>query len=237
MLKDRGLSKLRNTILVAAIAGLLFPVIGRSDLSFFQALEKRLIRIPGGIFMMGSREAGEPPREVAVRSFWMGRTEVTANEFAAFRPPDHMTATNRPVARVTRADAEEYCRWLSEKLGRRVRLPTEEEWEYAARGGIHGARFPWGWGQPEGRACFNASTACAVASFEPNRYGLFDMAGNLAEWCAGVDEERAVVRGGSWADRDPGFLRVFARVALPPGYRDADVGFRIVVEADEEDPN
>ncbi|MFH0908841.1 MAG: SUMF1/EgtB/PvdO family nonheme iron enzyme [bacterium] len=190
------------------------------------------IRVGGGIFIFGSREEGsaEPPHEVKLAAFSIGRTELTCGEFAEFRTttaPD----PRRPVSAVSYDDALAYCAWLSEKLGRRVRLPTEAEWEFAARGGVLGARYPWGWGAPEGRACFASDSVRRVASFAANPVGLHDMAGNVAEWCqAEGDAARAPVRGGSWADRAPKFLRVFQHVMLPREYRDADVGFRVAVE-------
>lgn len=190
------------------------------------------IRLEGGAATLGSREAGAAalPYEARVGGFSIGRTEVTCGEFAEFRgesAPD----PGRPVARVSYDDAVAYCEWLTKKLGRRVRLPTEAEWEFAARGGIRGARYPWGWGAPEGRACFGADGVRRVGSFDHNPYGLHDMAGNVAEWCVAEDGAiQAPVRGGSWADRDAKFLRVFQRVMLPRDYRDADVGFRVVVE-------
>ena len=128
------------------------------------------------------------------------------------------------------ADAADYCRWLSEKSGETVRLPTEEEWEFAARGGIRRARYPWGWGSPDGRACYGARAVRRVASFQANPFGLYDMAGNVFEWCGPAVGEQAPARGGSWAEKDPKFLRVFHRVLFPRDYRDADVGFRVVVE-------
>lgn len=214
-----------------------------------------LAAIPAGRFVMGGSEA-EPPRElrdVEVPAFHIGRCEVTVNEWtewlnsggAAGYPgsPQVIRRGNRfrpargagrtPAAWVSLDDAQAYCRWLSERTGRRVRLPAEAEWEYAARGGIAGARFPWGWGAPEGRACFAAGEARKAGSYPPNGFGLHDMAGNVFEWCAPDDAGEPVARGGSWAERDPRFLRVYNRVSFPRAYRNADVGFRIVVERAE----
>ena len=212
-----------------------------------------LVSIPTGRFLMGGRES-EPPqelRDVEVPAFQIGPREVTVAEWAAwlnssdasgypgspqvvhrggrFKPA--RGARRLPAAWVSFDDAQTYCRWLSEKTGLRVRLPTEAEWEYAARGGIEGARFPWGWGVPEGRACFGADQPRAVGSYPANRFGLHDMAGNVFEWCVSDDQSgEAIARGGSWTERDPRFFRVYNRVKFPRSYRDADVGFRIVVE-------
>ena len=219
-----------------------FPTIGKN----------RLASIPGGTFVMGSREgdADAQPREVPIDGFLIGRCEVTVAEFVEFLnaggatnwpgspqiagSPGRYSArwfqSRNPVAYVNVSDAAEYCRWLSEKSGRIVRLPTEAEWEYAARGGIRRARYPWGWGSPEGRACYNADAPQPAGSFEENPFGLYDMAGNVFEWCCLAGDERAPARGGSWAEKDPRFLRVFHRVLFPRDYRDADVGFRVLVE-------
>lgn len=214
-----------------------------------------LVGVPGGRFIMGGREADPPQelREVEVASFLMGRTEVTVAEYTAWLnavPPTdppaspHIVGRNGryapkrgcarlPVAWVSCEDAAAYCRWLGERTGRTVRLPTEAEWEYAARGGIRGARYPWGWGPLQGRACFAAPAPRPVGSFPPNGFGLHDMAGNVYEWCQpepGTNGPVAVARGGSWAEQDVRFLRVYWRVFFPCDYRNADVGFRVVVE-------
>jgi formylglycine-generating enzyme required for sulfatase activity len=214
-----------------------------------------LVRIPGGAFRMGSREdPGAPPVEATVAPFWMAQYETTVAEFARYLaenpapdklPHPQLVERNghpvpaagwerRPIATVTFDQAAAYARWLSDRTGRRVRLPTEAEWERAARGGIRKAPYPWGWGAPEDRAVFARDQSRPVGSFRPNPFGLFDMAGNVFEWCAAdpsdADATERVARGGSWSERDPRMLRVFRRAKFPAAYRDADVGFRVVCE-------
>ena len=253
-----------------------FPMFGQNP-EAAAALGVTLVRVPGGRVTIGSREAGPdaPPTEIDVAPFRIGRCEVTVAEYA-----DYLNACGfagkpgtpqiggragryrpgwrqglRPVAYVSIADAEAYCRWIGASTGLRVRLPTEAEWECAARGGIDGARYPWGWdepavaGEPRGRAWFAARGPQKVGRFAANPYGLFDMAGNVFEWCEGEVQspasnvqgqttldlgpgtlDQAPARGGSWAERDPKKLRVFERTMFPRGYKDADVGFRILVE-------
>lgn len=145
-------------------------------------------------------------------------------------------AARQAVSEVAFAEAEAYGRWLSGQTGRTVRLPTEAEWEAAARGGVDGAPFPWGWGgKPSGMARFDAEgPAPRGGTFPANGFGLYDVAGNLYEWC-GADSRpspgRRVARGGSWAERDPARLAVAHRQFFPADYRGRDVGFRVLREA------
>lgn len=229
-----------------------FPTLGKNGPETSKAWKNGLVSVPGGAFVVGSREgnADVQPRDVQVDGFRIGRCEVTVAEFVEFLNASGVTnwpyspqivrgsggysarwfQNRNPVAFVSVGDATNYCRWLSEKTGATVRLPTEEEWEVAARGGIRRARYPWGWGNPKGRACYDGDAVRRVGSFEANPFGLYDMAGNVFEWCSSAGEEQAPARGGSWSEKDPEFLRVFHRVLFPRDYRDADVGFRVVVE-------
>lgn len=197
--------------------------------------------IPGGTNWLGSRSAVEATRRWGTSGFSLAATEVTVGHFlaylrsgaeAGFESPQFERAggewkarvgLSMPVTHVTLAQAEGYATWLGGRLGREVRLPTEEEWEYAARAGVDGAPYPWGWEAPEGRALFAAKGPGEVGRYAANRWGLRDMSGNVAEYCAG-----GLVRGGSWADRSPQPLRVFHRILLPANYHDADVGFRLL---------
>ena len=144
-----------------------------------------LVRLPGGTFRMGSRKEEEPVHDVTLNPFWIGQFEVTNAEFDLFwkraRFPESL-ANNQPAVRVSWANARKYCEWLSKKEGRRYRLPTEAEWEYAARGGLDQMEYPWGTQSVDGRAVFNQTTTNSVGSFPPNNFGLYDMAGNINEW-------------------------------------------------------
>ena len=218
--------------------------------------------IAGGL-MLGAGCAGDwvdvprpAPRHGAAGGFALGRREVAVADFvdylngagvADFPETAQIArrkggtyavkegARRQAVAEVTAAEAEAYCRWLSRKTGTSVRLPTESEWEAAARGGVDGAPYPWGWGgQPQERAQFDAEGPAARGGMFPaNGFGLVDVAGNLAEWCAADPEgpkgQRAV-RGGSWAERNPEFLKIEHRQWVPADYRGRDVGFRVLRE-------
>ena len=195
-----------------------------------------LREVPAGTARLGSRETGDhlPQHLTNIAAFRIGARETTAGEFAQFwnEEPRKSSPPCLPATHVSLDDARAYCEWLGKKISARVRLPTEDEWEYAARGGIRGAPFPWGWDPPQGRANFATASAKPGASLRPNPFGLFDCAGNVAEWCQPQTPTSAVAaaRGGSFADRDPERVKVFRRVEFPRTYRDADVGFRIVVE-------
>lgn len=216
--------------------------------------KQALAEVAAATVTIGSREHGAAftPHAAKFGPFWLGRYEVTVAEYACYlnetratsRCPDLVCRGGRwrprwgraryPVTHVSRSDAESFCRWLSAKWGQRVRLPTESEWERAARGNIHGTRYPWGWGPPARYAQFAAAGPARVGRYPPNALGLYDMAGNVYEWCADRrEDESGVVRGGSWAERDPAALRVCARAVVKADYRDRDVGFRILVEVDD----
>jgi formylglycine-generating enzyme len=161
--------------------------------------------------------------------------------------------TNHPVVLVRYDDALAYCRWVSDSLGRGVRLPTEAEWEKAARGGIEGQRYPSG-DDIDPSACNFLDDPAAksergtrpTGSYPPNAYGLYDMSGNVWEWVTdwyhagyyGLGETRdprgpesgnmRIVRGGSWVNDDLSQLRSAYRHKVPPDTYAHSVGFRIV---------
>ncbi|MCC6460978.1 MAG: SUMF1/EgtB/PvdO family nonheme iron enzyme [Saprospiraceae bacterium] len=183
-------------------------------------------------------------------------------------PEGNPAPGNHPVANVSWNDATAYCQWLSKKTGEEYRLPTEAEWEYAAGNGSRHSRYSWGDGPPSGKKGGNladesgatrfkwtkdattifvgyndgyAATA-PVGSFEANELGLFDMTGNVWEWCADwydtyptssqpnpsgpASGSGRVLRGGSWSDY-PQFCRVAFRNGFTPGVRGYDAGFRL----------
>lgn len=213
----------------------------------------RFAWIPPAERRLGSRESPEsnPPRTVGMPGFWIGRREVAASEYADYLTdtgrapgpeiPDLVRRGNRwrarfgrgghPVRNLTREEAAAYCAWAGTRFGLEGRLPSPDEWEAAARGGIEGARYPWGWGEPRGRARFAASGPVRTGRYAPNGYGLRNMAGNVFEWCAPATAGTETACGGAWSEPDARRLRVFERTAFPPGYRGLDVGFRVLIEA------
>lgn len=148
------------------------------------------------------------------------------------RVPDGRAA--HPVVLVSKTDARSYARWLSRRTGRTWRLPTEEEWEKAARG-KDGRRFPWGDDfNPHHLNSHDAGpfdtqpVARYPAGASP--YGVFDMAGQVFEWTATAAKTgRSIVKGGSWDDKGCGVCRAAARHSRPDRLKHILVGFRLVV--------
>ncbi len=160
---------------------------------------------------------------------------------------------SHPVVLVKYEDAAAYCRWLSDAIGQLVRLPTEAEWEKAARGGAEGLRFPWGNDIDPTRGNFLADAAAKrqrgtrpTGTYPPNAFGLYDVAGNVWEWVSDwyardyyaegdpVDPAGPssgvfrIVRGGSWLNDDVSMLRCAYRHKVPPDTYAYSIGFRIV---------
>lgn len=225
-----------------------------------------MVRIPGGTFQMGSNtgQADEKPiHSVTLGSFSMSKYEVTVGQYESYckdsgKPmpdaPSYNTKWSRkdhPVVNVSWKDAMAYCKWLSKKTGKSYDLPTEAEWEYASRGGLAGKAYPWGdeWDEEK---CANSvgsnnlKGTMPVGSYAANGYGLYDMAGNVWEWCKdsyGSDYyssspsvnppgpatgEYRVLRGGSWDYFNPGFFRCAIRFRSKPANWVDGIGFRPV---------
>ena len=221
----------------------------------------------------------ETQHQVKLSGFYMGKYEVTVAEFRRFiEDSEYRTDAekkgssytwkrqsssedNHPVIYVSWNDAVKYCKWLSKKSGKQFRLPTEAEWEYACRAGTttpfntgdnlttsqanYNGNYPYNNNQ---KGIYRGNTV-AVGSFAPNAWGLYDMHGNVWEWCSdwfgnkyyeeckakGVVENpqgaengsNRVLRGGSW-DGDARSCRSANRSGFTPGLRDGDVGFRLV---------
>jgi formylglycine-generating enzyme required for sulfatase activity len=187
---------------------------------------------------------GAPGRRQA---FGLGRTAVANQDYAQFvasgapAPPwwshPDFSSADQPVVGVSWFEAEAYCEWLSAALGGRWRLPTAAEWEWAARGGLEGCATPWGEILPPGEIPEGPlASPWPVGRGTPNGYGLFDMGTIVHEWCAdpvadprAPEGERRVSCGGSWRHRVR-WSPPSARSSLPPSFRYADYGFRVLLE-------
>ncbi len=215
-----------------------------------------MVVIPAGTFMMGE---GTQHKVTIARQFAVSKYEITFDEWDAcvkaggckYQPDDRgWDRGKRPVINVSWNDAVAYVKWLSEKTGKVYRLPSESEWEYAACAGTT-TRYPWGDEPGSNRANFlgsgsqwSGTQTAPVGSFDPNKFGLHDMTGNVWEWVQDCwngsykgapadgsawesgDCGRRVVRGGSWSDW-PGGARSAHRIGNRPGIRNNSQGFRL----------
>jgi sulfatase modifying factor 1 len=218
-----------------------------------------LILIPGAEFRMGQadgRDEERPVHWVSVASFLLGRCQVTNAEYDEFRqatgrvmPPFHQQKEfadpAQPVVGVSWFDAVAYCVWLS------CRLPTEAEWEFAARGRLEQQIYPWGNEPVFERPGYHSRWTHApepVGTATPNGFGLLDMCENVHEWCADwydpayyavspLDNPqgppagtRRASRGGAWRHQIK-IARCAARSSIPPEFCYADYGFRVACDA------
>jgi formylglycine-generating enzyme len=225
-----------------------------------------LVTVPAGAFRMGDdggRADERPARTVRVDSFAVARLPVTNAQYARFlaetghEPPRfwadaRFNAPAQPVVAVSWYDAVAYCDWLSACLGRRCRLPTEAEWERAARGGREGETFPWGedpagWAADPAVATVRQQQPNPVGLSRPNGYGLLDLGYNVHEWCSdwydpayyAVAPEhnprgpatgtRRASRGGAWRHQIQ-VCRNAARSSLDPAFRYNDYSFRVFAD-------
>jgi len=214
------------------------------------------VDIPGGSFSMGSLEGQDdeaPIHGVQIEAFAIAPCPVTREEYTRFlsatghpAPREWLSAEfdrpDFPVVGVSWDDAVAYCAWRGD-----ARLPTEAEWERAARGGREGERYPWGDQMPSwipGGGRGPLASPWPVSLGEPNSYGLFGIAANVHEWCADwhardyysispasnppgpVSGARRVSRGGSWRHAVT-ISRTAARSKLDPSFRYTDYGFRV----------
>ena len=256
--------RLLAAVLVAA--GLLGAQDGEREPAAPDAPEGMAL-IPAGEFTMGRTrttpddERGmrplilrddRPPHTVRLDAFYLGRTETTHADYAKFvaatghPTPYHWTdgempteMAKHPIYNVDWEDATAYCEWSGK------RLPTEAEWERAARGGLDGKDYPWGdqAAKPEHARFSTPEGPGPVALYDPNAFGLYDMAGGVSEWCSDwfartyyevsppenpqgpAEGLYKMIRGGAWSD-GPKRLTVFFRNWVRPNQRTPNLGFR-----------
>ena len=241
----------------------------------FAATPEGMVLVPEGEFTMGRSKLtpddkttmrprilldDRPTRKVFVSAFHMDAKEVTHEQYAKFvaafkrvppypyhwqdgKPPADLLTS--PVFNVTWNDAVDYCKWQGK------RLPTEAEWEKAARGGKEGLDYPLSDKLDAKAARYaNPTGPSPVGSFPPNDYGLSDMSGNVAEWCADWFDrdyysrnenhnpqgpptgQYKVIRGGAWSDSAK-VLKLHYRNWVRPTQRTPNIGFRCVVTAEK----
>lgn len=262
---------MKNTMrcLLSLIVGLAFSA--QLSAEAVAPIEPQMVSIPGGNFHMGDVadsgvEDAKPIKKLSLKPFLLARTETTWDEFqrcidagacednTEYGGDNGWGKGDRPVIEVNWDDAQSYIRWLNRTTGRNYRLPTEAEWEYAARAGTE-TEYVWGDEVKTGMAnCYNCGSewdnrqTAPVGSFPANAFGLHDMQGNVWEWVqdcyfedyddlpldgSSVEDEdcsERVRRGGSW---------FFIRLALDSAYRSYvepherknTTGFRLAMSA------
>lgn len=224
-------------------------------------MEPVMVRIPEQWFWMGcetGRDDEQPLHRVWVDSFELAAHQVTNAEYRCFlaakslaAPPNwadpNFNDPKMPVVSVSWHEAAAYCDWLNKATDKRYRLPTEAEWECAARGGAEKSAYPWGDAPPESLPDYAnrwKSGPEPVGLYPPNPYGLYNIGDNVHEWCADWyhpayykdspernpqgphDGVRKASRGGSWRHHIK-VSRNAARSSIPPQFQYADYGFRI----------
>lgn len=225
-----------------------------ATLTEYVVQEPEMIRLPGGTFMMGS-ESGEalvdekPVHQVTLSSFEIGKYEVTQEEWRSVMGsnPSYFRGARLPVEKLTWLDVQAYIQKLNQATGKRYRLPTEAEWEYACRAGTTGDRY----GEPDSIAWYSRNSdgrTHEVGGKAPNAFGLYDMLGNVYEWCAecygpyspepainprgnencapdeSITNSHHLVRGGSWLQNATAARAPFRNIHW---HHDDLLGFRL----------
>ncbi|MCU7504634.1 MAG: formylglycine-generating enzyme family protein [Ignavibacteria bacterium] len=223
-----------------------------------------MVKVEGGWFDMGSNEGQadeKPVHRVRVDSFAIAQYEVSFEEYDRFceitnRPKAEDNGWGRgkrPVINVSWTDAVEYCRWLSSMTGEKFRLPTEAEWEFAAKGGNKNSGFRFSGSDNIDEVAWHSGNSGGrtheTGTKKPNELELYDMNGNVWEWCidwykedyyassqAGNNPRGPAtgiyhpLRGGSWYSYEGHVCRNTVRVREASDYRDNTAGFRVVRE-------
>ena len=218
---------------------------GPEDMTFtVDGVSFNMVKVKGGTFMMGatSEQGGDaedyekPAHRVTLSSYYIGQTEVTQELWEAVMGsnPSELKGAKCPVENVSWDDCQEFISKLNQKTGKQFRLPTEAEWEYAARGGNKSQGYKYSGGNTIGDVAWyvenSGDKTHDVATKRANELGIYDMTGNVWEWCSDWDGDCSsrVIRGGCWSN-DARFCRVSNRNGGLAGFRLIILGLRLAL--------
>ena len=252
---------MRNHILyrVAFLAAILLqvhPILAQGS-NNRKSYEPEMVFVQGGTFQMGSESGVEdelPVHSVTLSDYYIGAYEVTQaqwREVMGGNRSAHSDCDQCPVEQVSWDDVQEYIELLNSMTGKLYRLPTEAQWEFAARGGREGKGYIYSGGNDLSKLGYYEENAEGethiVGKKRPNELGIYDMSGNVWEWCsdrygsytsAPVSNPQGqskgnyyVIRGGGW-DIDAQGCRTSYRHRENPGYWNRSLGFRVVLSSD-----
>lgn len=229
-------------------------------------IEPEMVQVPAGTLAMGVPEFGGDFTEdlrpwhtgkvVEMAAFSISKYAITNREYRDYvekagadlpmklNDPD-FNADNQPVVGISWLDGTAYCKWLHGATGKAYHLPTDAQYEYAARGGSEGTKYPWGDELDPARASYGGLAAPEpVDTYPPNGYGVHDMVGGLWEWCQDLyldvsegqqpsngpnPADNPVLRGSSYRNSDPMSLYIAYRHEDPRDLRHPIVGFRVAI--------
>lgn len=226
-----------------------------------EAIEPVMVRVPGSWFWMGceiGRDDEKPLHRVWVDAFELATCQVTNKEYARFLEAmshpqplcwndPNFNHPKMPIVAISWHEAMDYCEWLTRATSKHYRLPSEAEWERAARGDSEGSLYTWGDTSPESIPNYAQrwkSGPEPVGLYPPNACGLHNMGDNVHEWCADwydasyyswsparnpkgpITSSRRASRGGSWRHQIK-VARTAARSSIPPEFKYTDYGFRV----------
>jgi formylglycine-generating enzyme required for sulfatase activity len=235
--------------------------------SFWKKQYLEMACIPGGNFVMGASTSEHkladnerPQHRVEIKPFWLGRYPITQAQYQLLmgQNPAYFCKEGHPIETINYYEAIEFCKVLSQKTGRAYRLPSEAEWEYACRAGTttpfhYGATMMADLGNCDGRESYNRAPeseyrqeTTPVGNFPPNAFGLYDLHGNVWEWCSDYwqedyqhapsdgrprlagDASYRPLRGGAWSC-PPRACRSASRCSMSAFYSDRSTGFRVAL--------
>ncbi|MBR1769753.1 MAG: formylglycine-generating enzyme family protein [Bacteroidales bacterium] len=214
-----------------------------------------MIRVEGGTFLMGAQSKDKnrdnydaeafdderPVHKVILRDYYIGETPVTQElwQVVMGENPSHFKGAKNPVERVTWRDCQDFIKELNQKTRLKFRLPTEEEWEFAARGGVKSKGYKYSGSNNIDEVAWYSANAKnethPVKKKKPNELGVYDMTGNVWEWCQDMNllfymGRYRVYRGGSWSD-DARYCRLSYRHYGTKNWYD-DLGLRLVLSVE-----